>query len=268
LRRGLATAPDDVYVRIVDVGPGLCAVVQVPEGHSMVFDAGYWVGQHCINAVRHVITGDIDLMVISHSDADHLGDGARILNERRVRQTILAGEPRPTDAWKDLIKALGQEVVEGGSIHNLQSVDLVPGRTLPLGPATVTLVAGWPRWTDPGLTEAERSNATSIVVRLNYKGRSLLFTGDTVGKRLTDPDDACKDAEKVMVHRHNAGEVSLKADVLVASHHGANNGSAACFIEAVDPQFVIFPAGYGHEHPTKAAAERFIAILNPPSRLR
>ena len=123
----------------------------------------------------------------------------------------------------------------------------------------MTLVAGWSRWTDPGPTASERANAISIVVRLEYKGRSILFTGDTVGKRLTDDDLACKDAEKIMVDRHNVGTVSLKADVLVASHHGGNNGSATCFIQAIAPQFVIFSSGHAHGHPTKSAADRFLA---------
>jgi beta-lactamase superfamily II metal-dependent hydrolase len=211
---------DDVYVRVVDVGAGLCAVVRAPGNHFMVFDAGHWNGQHCIQAARELVTGDaIDLMVISHSDADHLGDGARILTEKRVRQTILAGEVRDTGSWESLVNALVEEVKEGGSVHNLQSVPLVAGTTIPLGDATVTLVAGWPVWTEPGPTESERRNAISVVVRLEYRSRTVLFTGDIVGRRLTDLDDACKDAEKVMVDRHNAGEVSLKSDVLIASQH-------------------------------------------------
>ena len=215
-----------------------------------------------------LIAGDIDLMIISHSDADHLGDGKRILEEKRVKQTILAGEPRDTGSFKDLMDALGKEVKEGGSVHNLQSVDLIPGSTIHLGEATVTLMAGWPRWTESGPTDSERRNAISVVVRLEYRGRSVLFTGDTVGRRLSDPDDACKDAEKVMVDR--AGELPLRADVLIASHHGGNNGSATCFIEAIQPQFVVFSAGHDHQHPTHDAATRFLthASLEPKQLFR
>jgi beta-lactamase superfamily II metal-dependent hydrolase len=84
-----------VYVRIVDVGPGLCAIIRAPGDRFMVYDAGHWQGQHCIAAVRELVTTDtIDLLVISHSDADHLGDAARILEENTVRLTLLAGEPR------------------------------------------------------------------------------------------------------------------------------------------------------------------------------
>jgi beta-lactamase superfamily II metal-dependent hydrolase len=260
--------PQDLYVRIVDVGPGLCAVIRAPGDRFMVYDAGHWVGQHCIAAVRELVTTHtIDLLVISHSDADHLGDAARILEENAVRLTLLAGEPRETGSWKNLIAALSLEVSEGGSVHNLQSVPIVPGRTIPLGDATVTLVAGWPQWTDAGPTASERRNAISVVVRLDYRGRSILFTGDTVGRRLTDLDDACKDAESVMVDRHNAGTVALKADVLIASHHGANNGSSACFLKAIAPQFVVFSSGHDYQHPTVATAARFLAQGVPLTRM-
>jgi hypothetical protein len=38
-----------------------------------------------------------------------------------------------------------------------------------------------------------------------------------------------------MVRSHQAKQASLKADVLIAPHHGGNNGSGTCFTEAVDP---------------------------------
>jgi hypothetical protein len=118
-------------------------------------------------------------------------------SKRTKLLTLLAGEPRVTDDWNNLVTALATEVTkEWGSVHNLQSVPLVPGRTIPLGEATVTLVAGWKDWTAAGPTEPERRNAISVVVRLDYGGRSILLTGDTIGRRLKDPNDACKDAEK------------------------------------------------------------------------
>ena len=99
IAEALDVDPEDVYVRIVDVGPGLCAVVRAPGDHFMVYDAGHWVGQHCLAAVRELVTTDvIDLLVISHSDGDHLGDAADILAENAVRLTLLAGDPIRVDA--------------------------------------------------------------------------------------------------------------------------------------------------------------------------
>ena len=105
-----------------------------------------------------------------------------------------------------------------------------------------------------GPTASERRNAISIVVKLEFEGKSILFTGDTVGRRLSDPDDACKDAEKIMVDRND--DYPLKADVLIAPHHGGNNGSSKCFLEAVLPKFVVFSAGHEYGHPSKGTAKR------------
>lgn len=257
----LDAGPDDVYVRVVDVGPGLCTVTKAPRGHYMVYDAGHWHGEKCIEAVRQIVEGEeIDLLIISHSDSDHLADADTILREYRVRQIIQTGDPRwGTPTWEDTNALIAEEAKFSATVINLQTVKLVPGTQISLGEATVTLVFGLDKWVGAGPTESERKNAISIVARLDYRGGSILFTGDTVGRRKDDLDDACKDAEKLMVDNHEAGIVSLKADALTAPHHGGNNGSSRCFIEAVDPAFVIFSAGHQHKHPTKAAAERYIA---------
>lgn len=123
----LDPGPEDVYVRIVDVGPGLCAVVLVPGGQSMVFDAGYWNGEHCINAVRALIRGEtIDLIVISHSDADHLGDCCSDL-----RREILVGEPRSTGPWGTAWSYVVRSVEAPGAPTPHKTSEAIRRRILP-----------------------------------------------------------------------------------------------------------------------------------------
>lgn len=257
-----AFSDDETYIRVVDVGPGLCTVTRVPGPHYLVYDAGHWRGEKCIDAVRDIVPGDdVDLLIISHSDSDHLADGAKILKQYAVHQIWRTGFRRDdTRSWRRLNKAIGQEVQDdSATVINLATVPLAPGHQVQLGDAQVTFLAGWSEWTEPGPTASERRNAISIVVRLDYEGHSVLYGGDTVGRRLGDPDDACKDAEKVMVERHQAGDIDLDADVLIVPHHGGNNGSSTCFIEAVTPEIVVFSAGHDHQHPSAGAAARYLA---------
>jgi beta-lactamase superfamily II metal-dependent hydrolase len=37
----LQAGSNDLYVRVVDVGPGLCVVTKAPPGKSFVYDAGH-----------------------------------------------------------------------------------------------------------------------------------------------------------------------------------------------------------------------------------
>jgi beta-lactamase superfamily II metal-dependent hydrolase len=263
----LEAEPDDVYVRVVDGGPALCTVTRMPGEFYMVYDTGHWTGDECLAAVTEIVEGEtIHLLVLSHADSDHLGAAPEILEAYDVQYIVRTGFPRwGTATWEEMNEAVAAEAKFGASILNLQSLSFEFGEQLLYDDATVTLIAGWPVWTDPGPTESERRNAISIVLRLDYAGGSVLFTGDTVGRRKSDPDTACKDAEKVMVD--NAGSVPIRSNVMIAPHHGGNNGSASCFIAAVDPDFVVFSAGHQHDHPTAGAAERYLAHGVPLDRI-
>ena len=195
----------DVYVRVVDVGPGLCTITEAPNKHFMVYDAGHWHGERCLKAVRELVPlgGTIDLLIISHSDADHMGDADKILKKFDVKQIIWTGFFRDKEFWKVVNEAIADEhEYAGASVLNLQSDDIELGTEFALGDATVTFVAGWPNWPDSQLSPSARRNAISIVVGLEYRGHSVLFTGDTVGRRTDDLPNACKDAEKIIVGRH------------------------------------------------------------------
>lgn len=263
----------DVYVRVVDVGPGLCTITKIPNSeplssdhHYMVYDAGHWNGGRCIDAVNAIVDEDtIDLLVLSHSDADHLGDADEILENYTVRQVVRTGFVRRSGTWENMNELVGLHASTGGSILNLQSVDLEPGSRMSLGDAEIIFIAGWNKWVGSGPTASEKRNASSIVVQLVYQGHSVLFTGDTIGRRLSDPNNACKDAEAVMVSR--VAEVPLHSDVIIAPHHGGNNGSSTCFINAVDPTFVIFSAGHQHDHPSNEAAQRYLNHGIPTSQI-
>lgn len=260
----------DAVARVVDVGPGLCVVISLPGGYDMLYDAGHWNGSNCEAAVNELVADDrVELVVLSHSDGDHLGELPEVLGSKRAGVVLMTGSRREdTAAYRNAIRSIGDAVADNTTVLNLETWPVQPGTDFALGPARVTFLAGWHAW-DPSLSDrtlstSERRNAISIVMRLQYAGRSILLAGDTVGRSIGSPADTCGDAERFMVERH--GE-ALKADVLIAGHHGADNASSRCFIEAVAPEFVIFSAGNDHRHPRQATAERFLAAGVPLQNL-
>lgn len=263
----LVTA-QELYVRVVDVGAGECVVVKAPgsdgKDHYMVYDAGNYEdsGKTAIEAINEIIPAGskIDLLVLSHSDSDHIAAVPEIMDAYHVKRVIHAGYQRPTNTWKESNQAiLDEAAMDGCKDVNLALVDVAPGSTYKIGKATAVFVAGFHKppadWGN--LDDSEEKNAGSIVIRLVYKGKSVLICGDAVGRHIDDPDDACIAAEKFMVD--NADAVNLDSDVIVAPHHGADNGSSKAFINAVSPEYVIFSAGHKFDHPRKSAAERYLA---------
>ncbi|NIQ14292.1 MAG: MBL fold metallo-hydrolase, partial [Candidatus Dadabacteria bacterium] len=103
----------------------------------------HWTGQKCIKAVRDIVEGEsIDLMIISHSDSDHLGDADDILSEYDVSNIVRPGFDRwDTANWKNFNEAVGKEAMYGATVINLATLPLDPGEAYVFGDATVTLVA-------------------------------------------------------------------------------------------------------------------------------
>lgn len=260
----ITPSPEGAVIRFVDVGPGLCVIGRLPGGQEFLYDAGHWQGSNCLAAVRELVTdGMIELVVISHSDSDHLGELDDILAEFDAGIILHTGYERDTNTWENAAAAMQAQETRGATIINLAHTPLVPGEVIGLGQAEAVFIAGWHEWddrlSDPGFlpNESERRNVVSIVLRLDFAGRRLLLTGDTIGRRLDDGPEACRDAQAVMVGRHPA--ISLDADILLSAQHGTDNGDATCFIEAVSPQDVIISAGHEHRHPHASTIDRYLA---------
>lgn len=269
---GLEPTDNALFCRVVDVGAGECCVVLIPGGHYVIFDGGNFKdgGATVMDALETLLPEDaeVDLLVISHSDADHLAAIDDILDAYTVKTVLHTGDVRTTDSWIAADAAIRNAEANFGTENlNLRDVAVDFGREFQFGDAKVTFVAGWHTPPDEfgDLSPSEKRNAISVVIRIEYGGKSILFTGDSVGRHIDDPVDVCLAAERFMVD--NQSNVTIKSDVLVAAHHGADNGSSTAFIQAVQPDYVIFSAGHAHQHPRAVTAERFMHAGLSPSRM-
>ena len=75
-------------------------------------------------------------------------------------------------------------------------------------------------------------------MRLIYKDRSYLFTGDIE-----------RDAENELT----TGTTQLNADVVKVPHHGSRTSSSETFVERTKAKWAVIPVGrrsrFGHPHP-------------------
>jgi competence protein ComEC len=264
-----SAAAAEAYVRVVDVGAGLCVIARTPAGGTMVYDAGP-PGDRCRDAVRELVPERrIDLLVLSHSDADHVGGAEAILAENEVLQILHPGDERDLTTASGAPNTLARaraaiEAEQGASVTSLAEFDVDPGFVFDLGAADATLIVGWndghesEATGEPRLSGGPLHNGLSIVVRYEYGGHAILLTGDTVGRRDDSPASTCQYAEVRMVEQ--AANVPIASEVLIGQHHGADSASSGCFIAAVDPTYVVFSAGSNatYRHPRTTTARRFL----------
>lgn len=94
--------------------------------------------------------------------------------------------------------------------------------------------------------------------------RSCVIQIDAGGKRLLLMGDVEKNGEQQML---NAG-MDLRADILVAPHHGSKTSSSPALLSAVGAKTVVVSAGYRNRfhHPARVVSERYahmgMAMLN------
>jgi competence protein ComEC len=95
----------------------------------------------------------------------------------------------------------------------------------------------WPRYRAPNEVGARRANSdpiltvndNSLVVRLDFAGRRILFTGDIE-----------LEAEELLSENHAA---EIRADVVKVPHHGSPTSSTEVFVSATGASLAIISCG-------------------------
>jgi competence protein ComEC len=263
-----AVNPDEcVPIRVLDCGQGLCCLVEAPDGHYMVYDAGTYHGRGKQEIYSQLLgwvpDRQIDYLVISHPHEDHMNCIPSILSNFEVDTVIRTGIERGAWWWTNTDNYIDEHDINEINLSEYDEDDLPFGETFELGTAELTLVCGWgdmDQWDDCWSSDGDLYNSTSIVMRLEYEGHSVLFMGDSNG---CDPDlegEDCVAAEYFMVH--NCADL-IDTDVLIAGHHGSATSSSETFINAASPDYVIFSAGHfgafgsNYHHPNYHCADRF-----------
>ena len=206
-----APRPGEFWFTLLDVGQGLSAVVRTTN-HVLVYDTGPKFSEHfntgeavVVPYLRYLGVRDVDILMLSHGDSDHIG-GARSV----LRQT---------------------HVVEVASSVPLE---LAPDATSCATPRAwqwdgVDFTMLYPPPVDSGLRH-KKDNDVSCVLRVSSAGGSVLLPGD-----IEIPSEKFLLADPV---------AQLRSDILVVPHHGSASSSSTEFVNAITPRYALFPVGY------------------------
>lgn len=221
--------PGEAWLSMLDVGQGLAAVVQTAE-HTLVFDTG-----------------------ARYSEFSDMGDSVLLpfLREQGIARidslVISHGDNDHAGGAETLLKEL--------PVKRLMSsvaewTERVRGEYCRAGEA-------W-RWDgvdftvlSPPETGFAGENDNSCVLRVDAGRHSFLLTGDIE-----------REAENWLVHEY--GE-KLNSSVLLAPHHGSKTSSGQAFLERVDPELILVPAGYLNRFgfPHRQVVERYAQLGIP-----
>ena len=221
----------EVEVVVLDVGQGLATVVRTAR-HALLYDAGPAYGPGADSGSRVIVpylraagVASLDGVIITHDDDDHWGGAASVLQAVPVAR-LLTSLP---DLDPLVVQAQPGRHCEAGYQWEWDGV-----RFEMLHPS-------------PG-SYGDRSikdNDRGCVLKVEAPGGHVLLTAD-IERR----------SEEELLRRSRD---RLRADVLVAPHHGSRTSSIPAFVQAVGPQLVVFPVGYRNRlgHPHREVVERY-----------
>ena len=221
-----ATTTTNLTVSFIDVGQGDSIWIHDSDNFDILIDGGKpEAGPTVLAYLRAHAIDDIDVMLATHPDADHIGGLINVLNatDIPVDEVLYNGYLGDTATWTDFTTAVTNE---GLTLTTAQH------------PTEYTWGSTTAQILNPvsGLSSPETNDA-SVVVLLSHGNVRFLF-----------PGDISSSVESAVV----AHGTPVAAQVLKVAHHGSAYSSSASFLSAVNPLEAVISVGvntYGHPSP-------------------
>ncbi|OWW22415.1 DNA internalization-related competence protein ComEC/Rec2 [Noviherbaspirillum denitrificans] len=221
----------EMWVTAFDVGQGTALLVETAN-RRLLYDTGPAYSPDSDGGNRVILPylkargiTALDAMIVSHSDNDHSGGALSILEEIKVA-SVYSSLPD------------GHPITEKAATHTRCEA----GQSWTWDEASFDMLHPGP---DIYESTKWKPNARSCTLKITIGGRSILLPGD-----IESPQEAAL--------LENAPE-NLRADVLVAPHHGSGTSSTPAFLHAVQPEIALFQVGYRnrYRHPKAEVFERY-----------
>ncbi|WP_157967890.1 DNA internalization-related competence protein ComEC/Rec2 [Paraliobacillus sp. X-1268] len=228
-------------------GNGTITMLDVGQGDSIIIELPYRKGVIVIDAAgtmesdfktpsdrtyQQVIKpylysrgiGNIDLVVLSHADHDHIGSLPFLLEEFPVQRIVTSTYFTPPQELANVIK---KEEINWDYLKKDEHFMIDQQQFYVMHPEV----------------NQEAENDNSLVIASKIGSLMWLFTGDISA-----------DVEQILVKNYP----NIKVDVLKVAHHGSHSSTSSSFLQAFRPQIALISVGENNQynHPDQDVIER------------
>ncbi len=203
----------EFHLTLLDVDQGLSVLIQTQQ-HSLLYDTGtdFFGKVAVLPHLRHQGIRQLDTLLISHTDWDHIGGAQAVLRELQVNR-LMSNAPAHFAQQHIQVQPCvrGQHWTWDGVNFDILHPPASYHRT----------------------SRNDHSCVLKISVRDNPRYSALLL------------GDIEKGAEFDLLMDKSE---HLSAEVLVVPHHGSRTSSMTTFVKHINPSYALFPVGYQNRY--------------------
>ncbi len=210
-----------LQVYFIDVGQGDCVLAKFKDEYMLIDSGENTEYEKVYQFLNEKKVKKIKYVIATHPHSDHIGSLSYVLNDFEVENIIMPSVTNNTSTFESLVLAIKE--------NNVNTIKALEGENYNFGESNFTILKA-------SNEKYEDLNNNSVVIRLEYKKASFLFTGDIE-----------KEVERDLVNSE------IKSTVLKVAHHGSNTSSSKNFLEKVSPSVSIISVGKenSYNHPNK-----------------
>ena len=220
----------------VDVGQGDCIHIKTDAGKNYLIDGGgdadYDVGRKILKPylLKNGVSR-IDAAFVTHLHEDHYGGIKALADEGMIGMTGVFESNRYIEMDIDS---------ELFYLHRGYSINLGDDIFLEVISPEAESEEIYKKMNE----NEEDENKTSLIIKVRYKEKTLLVTGDID-----------EEGETELVNKYGS---ELSCDVMKVPHHGSKYSSSEDFVKIVDPVLAVFQVGHNnYGHPSEDAISRY-----------
>lgn len=219
----------NISVKFIDVGQADSCVIVTPNNDVILIDAGEKKdASEIIPELDKYEFEDIDLMILSHPHADHIGGAETLIGKYDVNEVLMCSYPATSKLFNSLLDCLTDK-----SIKTSQASE---GMKYSIDGVNIEVIA-----VD---TIPKDNNNSSIVCKISYGEIDMLFMGD-----------AETQTEEVILSK----DLDIDCDILKVGHHGSETSTSDEFLDIVSPSLCVISVGEGnsYNHPAEDTLLKF-----------
>lgn len=237
-------------IHVIDVGQADSILLEFKSAAVLIDAGGESTGdnrdqEHLLAQLNAFFAGRPDLhktlqaVIISHPHIDHTKLPMDVFQNFKVKNLYDGGDMNGSGV-SQLKKARAFAKAHAIGYLAVDDDNIGKNGLTPPGLKLLKTSSGIDMRFLTGSRNCDDQNNNSLVVRVQYKSTTALFTGDSE----TDGDGGCDEGQVQHLLEQYGHSDLLKADIYKVGHHGSFNATDEEFVQAMSPKIALISAGH------------------------